>query len=84
MTPAWNSTSNDPAASKSDLSNVQVLEDYMDALRKSGDSCGARIRATPIAEAMLALVVMEHALRQRALCGDVVVVTPDVQARRRT
>ncbi|RYF40685.1 MAG: chorismate synthase, partial [Comamonadaceae bacterium] len=30
------------------------------------------IRATPIAEALLALVVMEHALRQRAQCGDVV------------
>ena len=41
------------------------------------------IRATPIAEAMLALVVMEHALRQRAQCGDVLVATPDVQALRR-
>jgi chorismate synthase len=30
------------------------------------------IRATPIAEAMLALVVIEHALQQRAQCGDVV------------
>ena len=29
------------------------------------------IRATPIAEALLALVVMEHALRLRAQCGDV-------------
>ncbi len=29
------------------------------------------IRATPIAEAMLALVVMEHVLRNRAQCGDV-------------
>lgn len=29
------------------------------------------IRATPIAEAMLALVVMEHALAHRAQCGDV-------------
>jgi len=29
------------------------------------------IRATPIAEAMLALVVMEHVLRHRAQCGDV-------------
>jgi len=29
------------------------------------------IRATPIAEAMLALVVMEHVLQQRAQCGDV-------------
>ncbi len=30
------------------------------------------IRATPIAEAMLALVVIEHVLRRRAQCGDVV------------
>jgi len=29
------------------------------------------IRATPIAEAMLALVLMDHVLRQRAQCGDV-------------
>lgn len=29
------------------------------------------IRATPIAEAMLALVLMDHALRYRAQCGDV-------------
>ncbi len=29
------------------------------------------IRAAPIAEALLALVVMEHALRHRAQCGDV-------------
>ncbi len=41
------------------------------------------IRATPIAEAMLALVVMEHALRQRAQCGDVTVTTPDIQAQAR-
>ncbi|MDD2409050.1 MAG: chorismate synthase, partial [Tepidiphilus sp.] len=30
------------------------------------------IRATPIAEAMLALVLMDQALRHRAQCGDVV------------
>ncbi len=41
------------------------------------------IRATPIAEALLALVVMEHALRQRAQCGDVRVTTPDIEAVRR-
>jgi chorismate synthase len=35
------------------------------------------IRATPIAEAMLALVLMDHALRHRAQCGDVqVAATP--------
>jgi chorismate synthase len=34
------------------------------------------IRATPIAEAMLACVLMDHALRHRAQCGD---VTPPVR-----
>jgi len=34
------------------------------------------IRATPIAEALLALVVMDHALRHRAQCGDVSVPRP--------
>jgi chorismate synthase len=38
------------------------------------------IRATPILEAMLALVVMEHALRQRAQCGDVLHVLPPIAA----
>jgi len=36
------------------------------------------IRATPIAEAMLALVLIDHALRHRAQCGDVVPPTPRV------
>ena len=36
------------------------------------------IRATPIAEAMLALVLIDHALRQRAQCGDVVCTTPRI------
>ncbi len=39
------------------------------------------IRATPIAEAMLALVVMDHALRQRAQCGDVVIGVPPIRGR---
>ena len=34
------------------------------------------IRATPIAEAMLALVLIDHALMHRAQCGDVKVATP--------
>jgi chorismate synthase len=33
------------------------------------------IRATPIAEAMLACVLMDHALRHRAQCGDVTLPT---------
>ena len=39
------------------------------------------IRATPIAEAMLALVLMDHALMQRAQCGDVRVATPAIPGR---
>jgi chorismate synthase len=38
------------------------------------------IRATPIAEALLALVLMDHALRHRAQCADVVVSTPRIAA----
>jgi chorismate synthase len=40
------------------------------------------IRATPIAEAMLALVIMDHVLRHRAQCGDVRVDTPRISAQR--
>ncbi|NML14588.1 chorismate synthase [Azohydromonas caseinilytica] len=38
------------------------------------------IRATPIAEALLALVVMDHVLRHRAQCGDVVLPLPPIPA----
>jgi chorismate synthase len=38
------------------------------------------IRATPIAEAMLALVLIDHALRHRAQCGDVETATPRIAA----
>jgi chorismate synthase len=38
------------------------------------------IRATPIAEAMLALVVMDHALRHRAQNADVRVAVPPIAA----
>src|SRR3569833_716162 len=41
------------------------------------------IRSTPFAEAMLALVLMDHALRHRAQCGDVKVATPDIAAKPR-
>jgi chorismate synthase len=38
------------------------------------------IRATPIAEAMLALVLMDHVLRWRAQCGDVAHAMPPIAA----
>jgi chorismate synthase len=34
------------------------------------------LRAVPIVEAMLLLVLMDHVLRHRAQCGDVVSPTP--------
>ena len=36
------------------------------------------VRATPIAEAMLAIVLMDHALRHRAQNADVACPTPPV------
>jgi chorismate synthase len=41
------------------------------------------LRATPIAEAMLALVLVDHYLRHRAQNGDVASATPDIAARQR-
>ena len=40
------------------------------------------IRATPIAEAMLALVLMDHALRHRAQCADVTLAVAPIPAAR--
>ncbi len=42
------------------------------------------LRATPIAEAMLALVLMDHWLRHRAQNADVVSPTPVITAPRPT
>lgn len=39
------------------------------------------IRATPIAEAMVAIVLMDHYLRHRGQNGDVSVSTPDISTR---
>jgi chorismate synthase len=39
------------------------------------------IRATPIAEAMLAIVLMDHALRQRGQNADVICPTPAIPGR---
>ena len=40
------------------------------------------IRATPIVEAMLACVLMDHALRHRAQCMDVTTSTPQLREKR--
>ena len=62
---------------------VQGLDVHGDAVEivTTGrhDPC-VGIRATPICEAMLALVLMDQALRHRAQCGDVAEMTPRVPA----
>ena len=50
--------------------SVDVHNNPVEVVTKGRHDPCVGIRATPIAEAMLALVVMEHALRQRAQCGD--------------
>lgn len=52
----------------------------MEVITKGRHDPCVGIRATPILEAMLALVVMEHALRQRAQCGDVAVSLAPIKA----
>ena len=52
-------------------------EPVMVETRGRHDPC-VGIRATPIAEAMLALVLIDHALRHRAQCGDVTTTTPNI------
>ncbi len=64
--------------------SIDVGGNPVDVMTKGRHDPCVGIRATPIAEALLALVVMEHALRQRAQCGDVRVDTPDIEALRRS
>jgi chorismate synthase len=51
--------------------SIDVAGNPTEVITKGRHDPCVGIRATPIAEAMLALVVIEHVLRQRAQCGDV-------------
>jgi chorismate synthase len=51
--------------------SIDVNNNPVEVVTKGRHDPCVGIRATPIAEAMLALVVMEHVLRLRAQCGDV-------------
>ena len=71
-----------------DINEVtREIRQEVDAIRQAADirTTGRHdpcvgIRATPIAEAMVALVLMDHVLRHRAQCGDVVPPTPRIAA----
>ena len=49
--------------------SVNLADEPVEVITKGRHDPCVGIRATPILEALLALVVMEHALRQRAQCG---------------
>ncbi|MCA0311361.1 MAG: chorismate synthase [Proteobacteria bacterium] len=49
--------------------SVNLAGEAVEVITKGRHDPCVGIRATPILEALLALVVMEHALRQRAQCG---------------
>ena len=60
---------------------INTAGDPVDVITTGRHDPCVGLRATPIAEAMLALVLMDHYLRQRAQNGDVVCPTPDITRR---
>ena len=56
--------------------SVNLAGEPVEVVTKGRHDPCVGIRATPIAEAMMALVLMDHALRHRAQCGDVGEVSP--------
>jgi chorismate synthase len=60
--------------------SIDVAGQSTEVITKGRHDPCVGIRATPIAEAMLALVVIEHALRHRAQCGDVTVGLKPIKA----
>ncbi|HET7162926.1 MAG TPA: chorismate synthase [Rhodanobacteraceae bacterium] len=62
--------------------SVNVAGEETDVRTKGRHDPCVGIRATPIAEAMVALVLMDQALRHRAQCGDVGEVAPRIPSSR--
>jgi chorismate synthase len=60
--------------------SIDVTGQSVEVVTKGRHDPCVGIRATPIAEALLALVVMDHALRHRAQCGDVQVTPGPIAA----
>ena len=60
--------------------SIDVLGQSTEVITKGRHDPCVGIRAAPIAEALLALVLMDHALRHRAQCGDVALDVPPIKA----
>ena len=61
--------------------SVNLAGEAVEVVTKGRHDPCVGIRATPIAEAMVALVLMDQALRHRAQCGDVGAVRPRIPGR---
>jgi chorismate synthase len=61
--------------------SVNVRGEPVEVVTKGRHDPCVGIRATPIAEAMVALVLMDQALRHRAQCGDVGAIKPLIPAK---
>ena len=59
--------------------SVNLAGEPVEVVTKGRHDPCVGIRATPIAEAMMALVLMDHALRHRAQCGDVGEIKPRIR-----
>ena len=62
--------------------SIDTKGDAVDVITTGRHDPCVGIRATPIAEAMMAIVLMDHLLRQRAQNGDVKCDTPIISAQR--
>jgi len=60
--------------------SIDVLGQSTEVITKGRHDPCVGIRAAPIAEALLALVLMDHALRHRAQCADVALAVPPIKA----
>jgi chorismate synthase len=60
--------------------SVDINGEPMDVVTHGRHDPCVGIRATPIVEAMLAIVLMDHMLRFKAQCGDVKCTTPVIPA----
>ena len=63
--------------------SVNVRGEAIDVRTKGRHDPCVGIRATPIAEAMMALVLMDQALRHRAQCGDAGEIEPKIPGSRK-
>ena len=60
--------------------SVNLSGEAVEVITKGRHDPCVGIRATPICEAMLAITLMDHALRHRAQNADVVTTLPDIPA----